>query len=117
MSNLEPAKPIETWKIIVGLITLGIFAFIGYVASYPDKLGIVIGIVLWVVAAGWFWFAKDIRTVLEGQKRKIAREEEGSALEILEKRYALGEIDKEEYEEKRKALTSKKHEEEGRRQQ
>jgi len=111
MSDSKPTKPIETWKIVVALITLGIFVFIGYVASYPNKLGIVIGIVLWVVAAGWFWLGRDIRTVLEGQKRKIAREEEGSALEILEKRYALGEIDKEEYDEKRKVLTSAKDKE------
>ncbi len=99
-------KPVETWKVVVALITLGIAAFVGYVASYPDKLGIVVGIVLWVISAGWFLLGRDIRTVLDGQKRKIGREEEGSALEILEKRYASGEISKEEYEEKREVLKS-----------
>jgi len=39
----------------------------------------------------------------------------GSALEMLEERYALGEIDKEEYEDKRKALSSTEQEAKGRR--
>ena len=110
MPDSEEARPIEAWKIVLALVTLGIFAFVGYVASYPDKIGIVIGMVIWVIAAGWFWLGRSIVAVLHGQKRKLEREEEDSALEILEKRYAMGEIDKEEYEEKRKALTSTEEE-------
>lgn len=113
MPDSDETKPIETWKIVLALVTLGIFAFIGYVASYPDKIGIVVGIVIWVVAAGWFWLGKGIVAVLEGQKRKLESEEKGSALDILEKRYASGEIDKDEYQQRRKVLTST---EEGRRQ-
>ena len=106
MPNSDETKPIEAWKIVLALVTLGIFAFVGYVASYPGKIGIVVGIVIWVIVVGWLSLGKALGTVLEGQKRKLEREEKGSALEILEKRYASGEIDRKEYEERRKVLTS-----------
>lgn len=65
---------------------------------------------------GWiFWLAVIIiivwlvfRVILGGKnKATFGVHEEESALDILEKRYAKGEISKEEFEEKKKTLTKK----------
>ena len=42
----ESKQPIKTWKIVVGIITLGIFAFMGFVIG--DWLGLILGIVIWI---------------------------------------------------------------------
>lgn len=41
----ESKQAPKPWKIVVGIITLGLFAFMGFVIG--DWLGLILGIVIW----------------------------------------------------------------------
>lgn len=61
-------------------------------------------IIVWIVViVGIVFLVKWL--VEQGKTGKETSEKEESALEILEKRYARGEINKEEFEQKKKDLT------------
>jgi len=42
----ELKQTMKPWKVIVAIITLGVFAFMGFVIG--DWLGLILGIVIWV---------------------------------------------------------------------
>ena len=66
----------------------------------------------WGMGMGWWWIIgiivliAIIWPVVQGINRKnnIPRESEKSALDILKERYARGEIDKQEFEERKRDL-------------
>jgi len=41
----ETKQVVKPWKIVVGIVTLGLFAFMGFVIG--DWIGLIIGIVIW----------------------------------------------------------------------
>jgi putative membrane protein len=57
---------------------------------------LLIGLALLVVVA--------VRLLGSGVRREVPRDERGRALHLLDERYARGEIDTEEYQERRRAL-------------
>jgi len=66
--------------------------------------GFILQIIFWVaIILLIIWIAKKITESQPGDKSSSQGD---SALDILNKRYAKGEIDKEEYEEKKKDLTA-----------
>lgn len=71
---------------------MGIWGLVGYVFMVAFFAAGIIAVVLWVKS----WLE-------QGRLGSASREPE-SALEILKKRYARGEINKQEFEEKRKDL-------------
>jgi len=105
MRDTGTEKPVKTWKVVLGVVTLAMFCFMGFVIG--DWLGLILGVVFWVVAVGWLMLGRDISAALDAAKQKKPSVLDDSALEILDKRYASGEVSKEEYDEKKRDITSK----------
>lgn len=73
--------------------------------SLTFSLGHVVMLLIYVVViVGVVILLRWIFSFMYGKKNRTS--DEDSAMEILEKRYARGEIDKEEFEEKKKDLTT-----------
>ncbi len=72
----------------------------GWDGGWLGWIGMVVWwlVVIWLVIAAIRWFSHRHGDCCGGSK--------GSAMDILKERYAKGEIEKKEYEEKRKALES-----------
>ena len=73
----------------------GMMGGFGWMAIMPVLWIIVLGLIIWAVVAA-------VRG--SSESRSIDSSKADSALELLKKRYARGEIDKQEYEEKKKDL-------------
>ena len=76
-----------------GMMGPGMMGF-GWMWLFPVFWIVIVGLIIWAVVAA-------VRK--PGQSESSARSAD-SALEVLKKRYARGEIDKQEYEEKKKDL-------------
>lgn len=55
MSSSESGRGATTWKVIVGIVSLGVSTFVGY--GVGGSMGLIIGAVLWLAALGVVWIA------------------------------------------------------------
>jgi len=77
----------------------------GYGMGYGGWLWGILMIAFWVaVIVGIIFLIRWLAVSARGQERGVPREDD--AMEILRRRFASGEINKEEFEEKKKALRS-----------
>ncbi len=80
-----------------GMMGSGMMGGFGWMWLMPIFWIILLGLIIWAVVA-------LARGVSQPSSSDSASSRSDSALEVLKKRYARGEIDKEEYEEKKKDL-------------
>ncbi len=78
-----------------GMMGPGMMSGFGWMWLMPVLWILLLGLIIWAVAAG-------VRGQSESRGSDSSKAD--SALEVLKKRYARGEINKEEYEEKKKDL-------------
>ncbi len=78
-----------------GMMGPGMMGGFGWMAIMP---------VLWIVVLGLIIWAVVVAVRGSSESRSSDSSKADSALEVLKRRYARGEIDKEEYEEKKKDL-------------
>ncbi len=78
-----------------GMMGPGMMGGFGWMWLMPILWIVVLGLIVWAVVAG---------VSGQGGSKSSDYSKEDSALEVLKRRYARGEIDKEEYEEKKKDL-------------
>jgi putative membrane protein len=88
---------ISGWRYgIWGMMGPGIMAGFGWMWLMPVFGIVFLGLIIWAIVA-------SVRS--SGESKGSDSSKADSALEVLKKRYARGEINKEEYEEKKKGLT------------
>jgi len=78
-----------------GMMGPGMMGGFGWMGIMPVLWIVVLGLIIWAVVA-------SVRSSSESGGQDLSKSD--SALEVLKKRYAQGEINKEEYEEKKKDL-------------
>jgi len=78
-----------------GMMGPGMMGGFGWMWLMPVFWMVILGLIIWAIVA-------SVRSSSESKGSDSSKAD--SALELLKKRYALGEIDKQEYEEKKKDL-------------
>jgi putative membrane protein len=78
----------------------------GFMGSYA-WLGFILMFIFWIVVIWGLILLARRSSEVDAEKKSTTKE--NSALSILDKRYALGEINKQEYEEKKKNLLKNKN--------
>lgn len=78
-----------------GMMGPGMMGGFGWMWLMPVFSIVLLGLIIWAIVA-------SVRSLSESRGKDVSKTD--SALEVLKKRYARGEISKEEYEEKKKDL-------------